>query len=102
MFERILAMQVNVQLFWKVIDTGEEGVLVKAGTPLAQFVPVLREHIEKDWYDFVQEPAEQKDWDLENSFNYSLAAEYSTEDTVTRKIARAMRAINYHSDGTKR
>ncbi len=102
MYDPRFAMQVNVQLYWKVLDSGEDGTLIKAGTPLAQFVPMLREHIEKDWYDFTQEPAEPKDWDLEQSFNYSLAAEYSTEDTVTRKIARAMRAINYHSDGTKR
>ncbi len=96
------AMQVNVQLLWKVLDSGEDGTLIKAGTPLAQFVPVRRKELDNNWYDMKIETASQEDWDLENAFNYSLRAEYSTEDTVSRKIKRAKRAIKAHTDGVNR
>lgn len=99
MYDPRFAMQVNVQLMWHVMD-GE--TLIKAGTPLAQFIPIPRESIERTWYDMTIDNATNEDWDLEAAFNYSLKAEYSTEDTVNRKIKRAMRAINYHSNGVNR
>ena len=95
-------MQVNVQLLWKVLDSGEDGTLIKAGTPLAQFIPIRRKELDNNWYDMKIETATQEDWDLENAFNYSLRAEYSTEDTVSRKIKRAKRAIKAHTDGVNR
>lgn len=93
------AMQVNVQLIWHVLD-GE--TLVKAGTPLAQFIPMPRATLDKSWYDIRIDNATTEDWDLENAFNYSLKAEYPNDDDVSHKVARAMRAIKHHSNGIDR
>ena len=101
-FDPRFALQVNVQLQWYALNTGTDGTVVKAGTPLAQYIPIPRSVIEKDWYDFTQEPADNKDWDLEAAFNYSIKSEYMIHDNVQGRVARAMKAINYHSDGIKR
>ena len=101
-FDPRFALQVNVQLKWYELNSGEEGTLVKAGTPLAQYIPMPRQVLKSSWYDLTQEPAETKDWDLEAAFNYSIKSEYMIHDTVQGRIARAMKTINFHKDGKKR
>ena len=100
-FDPRFALQLNVQLMWHEMDTGPEGTLVKAGTPIAQYIPIPRTYLERDWYDVVQEPANAKDWELEAAFNYSIKSEYMIHDNVQGRISRAMKTIKYHSDGEK-
>ena len=102
MFDPRYALQVNIQLLWHELNTGEEGTLVKAGTPLAQFIPIPRYTLEKTWYDMTVDTATEKDWDLEHAFNYSIRAEYMVHDNVQGRIKRAMKAIKFHSDGENR
>ena len=97
-FDPRYAMQVNVQLQWHVMDSGTDGTLVKAGTPLAQYIPIPRIYLEKGWYDMTVNNATDKDWDLEHAFNYSINAEYMIHDNVQGRISRAMKAINYHKN----
>ena len=101
-FDPRYALQVNIQLLWHELNTGEEGTLVKAGTPLAQFIPIPRYTLEKTWYDMTVDTATEKDWDLEHAFNYSIRAEYMVHDNVQGRIKRAMKAIKFHSDGKNR
>jgi len=96
-FDPRYALQVNIQLLWHELDTGAEGTLIKAGTPLAQFLPMPRKTLEKSWYDTSIDNATEKDWDLERAFNYSIRSEYMVHDNVQGRIKRAMQAINFHS-----
>ena len=42
--------------------------------------------------------ATDKDWDLEQAFNYSISAEYMIHDNFHGRISRATKAINYHKN----
>ena len=97
-FDPRYSMQVNVQLQWHVMNSGTDGTLVKAGTPLAQYIPIPRIYLEKGWYDMTVNNATDKDWDLEHAFNYSISAEYMIHDNFHGRISRAMKAINYHKN----
>ena len=101
-FDPKYALQVNVQLMWHELNSGEEGTLVKAGTPLAQYIPMPRSVLEKTWYDMTVDTAKEPDWDLEYAFNYSIRAEWMIHDNVQGRIKRAMQAIKFHSNGKDR
>lgn len=101
-FDPRFAMQANVQLMWHVMDSGPEGTLIKAGTPLCQYIPMPRAVLEKNWYNTTIDNADQKDWDLEAAFNYSIRAEWMVHDNVQGRIKRAMQAIKYHTNGVNR
>ena len=100
-FDPRYAMQVNMQLQWHVMDSGTDGTLVKAGTPLAQYIPIPRISLEKGWYDITVNNATNEDWELEHAFNYSVLsgnAEYKIHDSFQGRISRAMKVLNYHKN----
>ena len=89
-------LQVNVQLQWHILNSGKEGILIEAGTPLAQFIPIPRIYLEKNWYDISIENANSKDWDLEKAVDYAMSAKYVDKDDVYGRIHRVKKAIKYY------
>jgi hypothetical protein len=88
------ALQANVQLFWHVLD-GE--TCVKAGTPLAQYIPIPRRYIEKGWYDMIVDHASESDFELEKSFMYANSSHILRFDSIQDRIRRAIKIISNYS-----
>lgn len=74
---------VSVQLFWHIVE-GE--TLVKAGTPLVQYVPVSREMLAGKNIDFVVDSADDIDREVEDAYVFSNHSRFPKTDTVGNKI----------------
>lgn len=86
---------INVQLFWKVIE-GE--TLVRAGTPLCQLVPVLRNALSTSFYDVKIENATQTDIQKEREFNYASNCVILGHDNLASRLTRARKILNKYKD----
>jgi hypothetical protein len=74
---------VSVQLLWHVIE-GE--TLVKAGTPLVQYIPVSRKLLAKNSIDFIVDTANDIDLEIEEAYTYSNHSRFPRSDSVGNKI----------------
>lgn len=74
------AYEVNVQLWWHVSE-GEE--LIKAGTPLACYVPISRRLLDDLQVDI--DVATQDDYQLEQEFQFTAYNEFPDSVNVTRR-----------------
>jgi hypothetical protein len=76
------AYEVNVQLYWHVM---EGDVIVKAGTPLCQYIPISRKALasEIECYD-----ATIHDYKMEDEIYYAGIHTYMEEPTGTEKMLR--------------
>tara|TARA_B110000503_G_scaffold89598_1_gene135643 strand:- start:14333 stop:15151 length:819 start_codon:yes stop_codon:yes gene_type:complete len=75
---------VNVQLYWHVLD-GE--TLVKAGTPLVQYIPIQRNFGISN-IDLIIDDATQDDKELEKAFNYCNNSIFLKEDNMKSRLQR--------------
>lgn len=74
---------VSVQLLWHVIN-GE--TLVKAGTPLVQFVPVSRSLLENKNVEFIVDSATDIEREVEDAYVFSNHSRFPKTDNVGNKI----------------
>lgn len=74
---------VSVQLLWHVTE-GE--TLVKAGTPLVQYVPVSRELLTKGKVDLIVDSANDIDREIEDAYVFANHSRFPRSDTVGNKI----------------
>lgn len=74
---------VSVQLFWHVTQ-GE--TLVRAGTPLVQYVPVSRALLEKGNVDFIVDVADEVEKEIEDAYVFSNHSRFPRTDTVHNKM----------------
>ena len=81
----------NIQLFWKVMQ-GE--TLVRAGTPLCQYVPVLRSALSTSNYDVVIDNATEEDRQKEQEFNYAANCVFLGKDTLASRLTRSLKILN--------
>lgn len=77
---------VNIQLFWKKIN---EKTLIRAGTPLCQFVPIRRNDLNLNTYDIQIENANELDNQREAAYNYSANCVILNDDNIGSRLARA-------------
>lgn len=89
---------VNVQLFWKKLD-GE--TLVRAGTPLCQFIPVSRKHLSSSTYDVIVEDATDNDIKKEQAFVYAANCVIQSHDTLSSRLLRTTKILSNYSKGEK-
>lgn len=76
--------EINLQLFWHKLEEGE--YVIKAGTPLCQWVPVNRNFLRMQGWDVVIETANQ--WDQENNdiMEYQRHKSFLELDTLKERI----------------
>ena len=83
---------VSVQLFWHVM---EGDTLVKAGTPLVQYVPVSRELLQKGKIDFIVDNATDVELEIEDAYTFSNHSRFPRSDSVGNKIRIITDLFNY-------
>jgi hypothetical protein len=74
---------VSVQLFWHVLE-GE--TLVKAGTPLVQYIPISRKLLTKNSIDLIIDTATDVDKEIEEAYAFSNHSRFPKTDSVGNKI----------------
>jgi len=74
---------VSVQLLWHVL---EGDTLVKAGTPLVQYVPISRSLLTKGSIDLIVDTATDVDLEVEDAYVYSNHSRFPKTDSVGNKI----------------
>ena len=90
----------NVQLFWHVFK-GEE--LVRAGTPLVQYIPIPRKAYISSHFDFTCDEATDYDRKMERSFDYSLRSVIYKFDSLKSRLVRVRKVVDkYRSNRRKR
>jgi len=77
---------VNVQLYWHVLE-GE--TLIKAGTPLAQYIPVHR-NFGINNINLLVDDATHDDKELEKAFNYMNSCIFLPTDNLKSRLQRTM------------
>lgn len=83
---------VTVQLFWHVTNSE---TLVRAGTPLAQYVPIHRNFLEKNSIDFIVDKATDVEKELEDAYAFANHSRFPRTDTANNKIKIIKNLFNY-------
>lgn len=76
--------EINVQLFWQKLEAG--AYLVKAGTPLVQWIPVHRDYLRSKDIDVVVENANQHDLDNNAIMEYNRRKNFTETTTLSERI----------------
>ena len=86
--------EINLQLFWHKIEEGE--YLIKAGTPLCQWVPVHRSFLSNRNIDFYCETANEADFENNAIMEYQRHKSFMEMETLKERIAshKAILALN--------
>lgn len=98
-FDPKYGYQVNVQLFWKKLD-GE--TIVKAGTPLCQFIPMSRKHLSTNLYNVTIDDASANDIKKEKAFVYAANCVMLSTDTLSARIDRTKKILSKFSKKDKK
>lgn len=83
---------VSVQLLWHIV--GSE-TLVKAGTPLVQYVPVSRELLNSKNVEFIVDSATEVEREIEDAYVFSNHSRFPKTDSVGNKIRIITDLFNY-------
>ena len=76
--------EVNLQLFWHATEDGE--YLVKAGTPLALWIPFERSQLNNDTYDVTIEEANDEDRKNNRIMDYNRYMNFTEMTTLKQRI----------------
>ena len=76
--------EINVQLFWQKLEEG--AYLVKAGTPLVQWIPVHRDYLRSKDIEVVIENANQHDLDNNAIMEYNRRKNFTETTTLSERI----------------
>jgi hypothetical protein len=85
---------VNVQLFWKKLD---EETVIKAGTPLCQFIPMSRKHLASNFYDVIIDDATSDDINIEKAFVYASNCVIHSTDNLSARLDRVTKVLSKFS-----
>ena len=88
---------VNVQLYWHVLE-GE--TLIKAGTPLVQYIPVQR-NFGINNIDLLVDDATHDDKELEKAFNYMNSCTFLPTDNLKSRLQRTMSVMTKYKHRRK-
>ena len=76
--------EVNMQIFWHKTEPGE--YIIKAGTPLAQWIPVNRDFLTSKAFDVVIETANKDDLDNNQIMEYNRGKDLFGNTTLSERI----------------
>lgn len=88
----------NVQLYWHVLN-GD--TLIKAGTPLVQYIPIMRSFLPVSKFDVHVDEATDQDRYKEKEFNYTVGCTYIKHDNLKSRLQRVMSVLNKYRKGDK-
>jgi len=80
----------NVQLYWKKLD---DEILIRAGTPLCQILPIDKKILQDSTYTVTVEEATSTDYKLERDFVYASNSSIYRKDSVLARIKRLNRIL---------
>ena len=83
------AYEVNVQLFWHDLEADH---VVKAGTPLAVYVPMSRRMLDNLQVDI--DCATQEDYRMEEEFQFTAYNEFPEDSNVTKRQLKTNKILN--------
>lgn len=83
---------ITVQLLWHITE-GE--ILVRAGTPLVQYVPISRHLLEKGNIDFIVDTASSVEEEIEDAYAFANHSRFPRSDTVTNKVKNITNLFNF-------
>jgi hypothetical protein len=86
----------NIQLFWHVMN-GE--TFIKAGTPLAQFIPMSRKYFNLNNFETIVDSAGEVEYNMEESFMYANQCNTLRFDSVQSRINRATEVFKRYRKG---
>lgn len=88
---------INVQLFWKKLN---EETLIRAGTPLCQYIPMKRKDLQMSNFDVTINEATDNDFKKEQAYNYAANSVLLETDTLASRLQRAAKVLTkYNSRG---
>ena len=92
------SFEVNLQLFWHSIEEGE--YLVKAGTPLAQWIPVHRSRLNNDEFDVIIEDANDEDHKNNRVMDFNRFMHFVEMTTLKQRIdnTKTVLALNKNKE----
>ena len=76
--------EVNMQIFWHKTEPGE--YIIKAGTPLAQWIPVNRDFLTSKAFDVAIETANKDDLDNNEIMEYNRGKDLFGNTTLSERI----------------
>ena len=76
--------EINLQMFWHKLD--EETHLIKAGTPLCQWIPMERKYLDNNQFDVIIEDANQHDIDNNRVMDYASYMNFIQDTTLKGRI----------------
>lgn len=88
----MMSHEMNVQLFWHV---KEGDALIKAGTPLCQYIPVSRSLLHS--LDYVVDDITQKDIKMEDEYLYLRSTMFPETADFQTRVSRMMKIIKKYS-----
>ncbi len=83
---------VSVQLFWHVVE-GE--TLIKAGTPLVQYVPIQRSLFQKNSVDFIVDTATDVEKEIEEAYAFANHSRFPKTDSAGNKVRVITQLFEY-------
>ena len=88
--------EVNLQLFWHAIEEGE--YLVKAGTPLCQWVPVDRSWLNNSEFDVIIEDANDEDLKNNKIMDYHRYMNFTEMTTLKGRIENQKKILSLNKN----
>jgi len=88
--------EINLQMFWHKIEEGE--YLIKAGTPLAVWIPIERKHLSTDTYDVIIESANDEDRRNNKIMDYNRYMRFTEMTTLKERIDNQKRVLELNKN----
>ena len=91
--------EVNLQMFWHAIEEGE--YLIKAGTPLAVWIPIERKYLSNDEYDVIIESANDEDRRNNKIMDYNRYMRFTEMTTLKERIDNQKRVLELNKNNER-
>ena len=91
--------EVNLQMFWHAIEEGE--YLIKAGTPLAVWIPIERKYLSNDEYDVIIESANDEDRRNNKIMDYNRYMHFTEMTTLKERIDNQKRVLELNKNNER-
>ncbi len=91
--------EINLQMFWHKIEEGE--YLIKAGTPLAVWIPIERKYLSTDTYDVIIESANDEDRRNNKIMDYNRYMRFTEMTTLKERIDNQKRVLELNKNNER-
>ena len=88
--------EVNLQMFWHKIEAGE--YLIKAGTPLAVWIPIERKYLNNEEYDVIIESANDEDRRNNKIMDYNRYMNFTEMTTLKERIDNQKKVLSLNKN----